>query len=64
MDPERIVVGGGLADAGDALFTPLAAALARRLTFIPAPAIVPAALGADAGCHGAAIAAREAASAS
>lgn len=59
MDPERIVVGGGLADAGDALFAPLAAALAQRLTFVPAPPVVPAELGPDAGCHGAAIAARD-----
>jgi glucokinase len=58
MDPERIVVGGGLAAAGDALFGPLAQALAERLTFTPAPPLVPAALGADAGCHGAALAAR------
>ena len=58
MDPERIVVGGGLAAAGDALFEPLADALAARLTFTPAPPLVPAALGPDAGCHGAAIAAR------
>jgi len=58
MDPERIVIGGGLAAAGDALFAPLAEALAGRLTFTPAPPLVPAALGPDAGCHGAAIAAR------
>lgn len=60
MDPERIVVGGGLAEAGDALLTPLAGALAARLTFTAAPPIVAAELGAEAGCHGAAIAAREA----
>jgi glucokinase len=60
MDPERIVVGGGLADAGAALFDPLARALKRRLTFVAAPPVVPAALGPDAGCHGAAIVAREA----
>src|SRR5205085_12355138 len=60
MDPERIVVGGGLAEAGDALLAPLAAALATRLTFTTAPPLVAAELGAEAGCHGAAIAAREA----
>ena len=59
MDPERIVIGGGLAAAGDALFEPLATALDERLTFSEAPPLVPAALGAEAGCHGAAIAARE-----
>ena len=60
MDPERIVVGGGLAEAGDALLTPLAGALAARLTFTAAPPVVAAELGAEAGCHGAAIVAREA----
>ena len=59
MDPERIVIGGGLAAAGDALFGPLAAALEERMTFTSAPPIVAAALGGDAGCHGAALAARE-----
>jgi len=61
MDPERIVVGGGLSDAGGALFGPLAGALAGRLTFEDAPPVVAAALGADAGCHGAALVAWEAA---
>jgi glucokinase len=60
MDPERIVIGGGLAAAGDALFEPLEAALAERLVLGEAPTVVPAALGSDAGCHGAAILAREA----
>ncbi len=58
MDPERIVIGGGLAAAGDALFGPLADALAGRLTLTDPPPLVPAALGPDAGCHGAGIAAR------
>ena len=61
MDPERIVIGGGLAEAGDALFAPLADALAARLVLGDSPPVVPAALGNDAGCHGAAILAREAA---
>lgn len=60
MDPERIVIGGGLADAGAALFEPLEAALAERLVLGDAPPVVPAALGSQAGCHGAAILAREA----
>src|SRR5256885_10788672 len=32
-DPDVIVLGGGLAEAREALFTPLAAALRARLTF-------------------------------
>jgi glucokinase len=61
MDPGLVVVGGGMADAGKALFDPLAAGVARRLTFLPAPPVIPAALGAEAGCHGAALMALEAA---
>jgi glucokinase len=61
MDPRLVVVGGGVADAGDALFGPLAAGLGERLTFVPAPPVVPAELGAEAGCHGAALMALEAA---
>jgi glucokinase len=57
VDPERIVIGGGLAAAGAALFEPVEAELQRQLTFLAAPPVVPAALGADAGCHGAALAA-------
>ncbi|MGW2377225.1 MULTISPECIES: ROK family protein [Kitasatospora] len=55
LDPERIVIGGGLARAGDPYFTPLRAALAERLTFQTVPRIVPAELGHEAGCHGAAL---------
>jgi glucokinase len=59
LDPERIVLGGGLADAGPVLFSPLERALADKLTFVPAPPVVPAALGPEAGCQGAAVLARE-----
>ena len=52
-DPEVVVVGGGLAEAGDALLVPLAAALAGKLTFQRKPALVKAALGDEAGCLGA-----------
>jgi len=52
-DPEVVVVGGGLAEAGDALLTPLDAALAGKLTFQRKPAMVRAALGDEAGCLGA-----------
>jgi glucokinase len=52
-DPEVVVVGGGLAEAGDALLTPLDTALAGKLTFQRRPALVRAALGDEAGCLGA-----------
>ncbi|MEV6022360.1 ROK family protein [Streptomyces sp. NPDC052036] len=53
LDPRTIIVGGGLAEAGDTLFTPLRDALRRRLTFQKPPSVVPAALGDTAGCLGA-----------
>lgn len=55
LDPALIVLGGGLAAAGDALTEPVAAALASRLAWLDAPPIVPAALGSEAGRFGAAI---------
>ncbi len=54
-DPGCIVIGGGLSLAGPALFEPLRAALAGRLTFRSAPPIVPALLGDRAGMVGAAL---------
>jgi glucokinase len=60
FDPERIVVGGGLAGAGPTLLEPLAAALSDQLTVTDAPPIAPAVLGPEAGCHGAALVARDA----
>jgi glucokinase len=54
-DPEVIVIGGGLAEAGDALLGPLDKALAGKLTFQYRPAMVRAALGDAAGCLGAAL---------
>ncbi|GHF92328.1 sugar kinase [Kitasatospora xanthocidica] len=59
LDPERIVVGGGLARAGAPYFDPLRAALAERSTFRTAPPIVPAELGHQAGCLGAALLAQD-----
>ncbi|MEU0674966.1 ROK family protein [Streptomyces sp. NPDC006172] len=53
LDPRTLVIGGGLAEAGETLFTPLRDAVRRRLTFQKAPDIVPAALGDTAGCLGA-----------
>jgi glucokinase len=52
-DPEVIVVGGGLAEAGDALLAPLGAALAEKVTFQRVPEVRGAALGDEAGCLGA-----------
>jgi glucokinase len=54
-DPEVIVIGGGLAEAGEALLGPLDKALAGKLTFQYRPAMVRAALGDAAGCLGAAL---------
>ncbi|MFJ9620993.1 ROK family protein [Streptomyces sp. NPDC101181] len=53
LDPRRIIIGGGLAEAGETLFTPLRAAVEERVTFQKQPHIVPAALGDTAGCLGA-----------
>ncbi len=55
FDPEILVVGGGLAEAGDALLTPLRDALKARITFHREPALERAALGDEAGCLGAAL---------
>ncbi|TQS45859.1 ROK family protein [Cryptosporangium phraense] len=60
LDPDVIVIGGGLAQAGRTLFVPLEAALAERATFLPRPRILPAALGDRAGCAGATLLARAA----
>jgi glucokinase len=57
LAPEAIVIGGGLALAGDALFSPLARSLARKLTLRPAPQLVAAELGDEAGCLGAGLSA-------
>ncbi|GAB2577795.1 ROK family protein [Streptomyces capparidis] len=59
LDPEVIIVGGGLAEAGETLFAPLGDAVRRRLTFQHPPDIVPAALGDAAGCLGAGLLAWE-----
>ncbi|MEV4627797.1 ROK family protein [Micromonospora sp. NPDC049523] len=59
-DPAVVVVGGGLAEAGDELLVPLRAALLARLTFHREPELVRAALGDEAGCLGAALLALDA----
>ncbi|MFC8261979.1 ROK family protein [Streptomyces sp. NPDC057291] len=53
LDPRTLIIGGGLAEAGETLFVPLRAAVQERVTFQKLPHIVPAALGDTAGCLGA-----------
>jgi glucokinase len=57
ITPDRVVIGGGVAGAGDALFEPMRAELRRRVktTSLDAVEIVPAELGTWAGAIGAAI---------
>ena len=62
LNPARIVIGGGIAKAGDALFIPLREELGRRITSWSRARIdvVPAALGDDSVLYGAFELAREA----
>ena len=53
-DPDIIVLGGGLAQAGAALIDPVTSAVRDRLTFQTMPLLVRAELGDEAGCLGAA----------
>ncbi|WP_238008777.1 ROK family protein [Dactylosporangium sp. AC04546] len=55
FDPAVIVLGGGLAEAGEALLAPLRDGVKARVTFHREPAITRAALGDEAGCQGAAL---------
>ncbi|WP_314174955.1 ROK family protein [Streptomyces winkii] len=59
LDPRTVIIGGGLAEAGDILFVPLREAVRERVTFQRLPTIVPAALGDAAGCLGAGLLARD-----
>lgn len=63
LGPDRIVVGGGIAAAGDTLLDPLRTALRGRIRLVPVDEVdvVPAVLGSYAGAMGAAIAAADAA---
>ncbi|MGC4877083.1 ROK family protein [Micromonospora sp. DT43] len=61
FDVSTIVLGGGLAQAGDGLLGPLRTALHERMTFHREPRLVAAALGDEAGCLGAALLALDAA---
>ena len=60
LAPQAIVLGGGLARSGDLLFEPVRQALAGHLGVVPPPRLVPAGLGDEAGCLGAALLAWEA----
>lgn len=53
LDPGRVVVGGGLAEAGNTLMIPLAEALRAKATYHALPELVTADLGDLAGCLGA-----------
>lgn len=55
LDPETIVLGGGLAEAGQTLLGPLAAAMLSRRTFHQLPPLTQAKLGDMAGFLGAAL---------
>ncbi|WP_079104969.1 ROK family protein [Streptomyces prasinopilosus] len=59
LDPRTLIIGGGLAEAGETLFAPLREAVRRRITFQKPPSLVPAALGDTAGCLGAGLLARD-----
>ena len=61
VDPARVVIGGGVVDAGDLLMNPTRAAIAKYLPFNgkhPAPKVLVAELGNDAGLVGVADLAR------
>lgn len=59
LAPEAIVIGGGLAQAGASLFGPLERRLHELLVVHRMPALLPAAVGEDAGVIGAALLARD-----
>jgi len=60
LDPETVVIGGGLARAGDFLLGPLDEAIRSSLTFQHPPVLAVGALGDRAGCVGAGLAAWDA----
>lgn len=59
LGPELVVLGGGLAEAGDALFGPVRQRLDGLLSFHRRPRLVKAELGEDAGLIGSILAARD-----
>ena len=58
LAPEAIVIGGGLAQAGDALFVPLRERVDAMISFHRRPRLLPAGIGENAGLIGAALRAR------
>jgi glucokinase len=58
IGPDRIVIGGGIAEAGELVLGPIREAIRERVTLVPTERIdvVPAELGKWAGAHGAALA--------
>ena len=61
LAPRRVVLGGGLSEAGDALIQPVRERMRQQARVTAVPDIVPAAYGARAGVVGAALAALESA---
>jgi len=59
LAPEAVVIGGGLAQAGDRLFVPLRARVQALLSFHRRPEILPASIGENAGLLGGALRARD-----
>lgn len=59
LAPEIVIVGGGLAEAGEVLLEPLRADVEKRITFQHRPVIAPSAMGSLAGCVGAGLLARD-----
>ena len=54
VNPELVVIGGQVAEAGDLLFDSIRECVAKTVSLVPPPQIVPAMLGNDAGTIGAA----------
>jgi glucokinase len=59
LAPQAVVIGGGLAQSGDALFTPLRRRVDSLLSFHRRPELLPAEVGENAGLIGAALLARD-----
>ena len=54
VNPELVVIGGQVAEVGDLLFDSIREYVAKMVSLVPPPQIVPAMLGSDAGTTGAA----------